>query len=106
MPTQARIETIRRVVAHRQRGLVVVLEDIHDPHNAEAVLRTCDAVGVQDAYFVFEREEYYDPKRIGKQSSGSANKWMDCHIFSFDGSVHRTTPGTPVRERSSRGGWR
>lgn len=81
MPTQARIETIRRVAAQRQRGLAVVLEDIHDPHNAEAVLRTCDAVGVQDAYFVFEREEYYDPRRIGKQSSGSANKWVDCHIF-------------------------
>lgn len=81
MPTQARIETIRRVVAQRQRGLAVVLEDIHDPHNAEAVLRTCDAIGVQDAYFVFEQEEYYDPKRVGKQSSGSANKWMDCHIF-------------------------
>ena len=81
MPTQARIETIRRVAAQRQRGLAAVLEDIHDPHNAEAVLRTCDAVGVQDAYFVFEQEEYYDPRRIGKQSSGSANKWVDCHIF-------------------------
>lgn len=81
MPTQERIAKIRRVVAQRQRGLVVVLEDIHDPHNAEAVLRTCDAVGVQEAYFVFEREEYYDPRRVGKQSSASANKWIDCHVF-------------------------
>ncbi len=81
MPTPERIEKIERVVAARQHGLVVVLEDIHDPHNAEAVLRTCDAVGVQDVYFVFEQEDYYDPRRVGKQSSASANKWVSCHIF-------------------------
>lgn len=81
MPTRERIEKITGVVARRQAGLVVVLEDIHDPHNAEAILRTCEALGVQDVYFVFEREEYYDPRRVGKQSSASANKWVDCHIF-------------------------
>ena len=81
MPTRERIEKITGVVARRQAGLVVVLEDIHDPHNAEAILRTCEALGVQDVYFVFEREEYYDPRRVGKQSSASANKWVDCHTY-------------------------
>lgn len=71
---------MERVVAGRQSGLVVVLEDIHDPHNAEAVLRTCDAFGVQDVYFIFEQEAYYNPRRVGKATSASANKWLTLHV--------------------------
>lgn len=75
------------MVAHRQRG-VVVLEDIHDPHNAEAVLRTCDALGFHHAYFVFDRETPFDPRLVGKASSASANKWLDFRIFdSIDACV-------------------
>lgn len=80
MPTPERVEKIERVVARRQRG-VVVFEDIHDPHNAEAVLRTCDAFGFQHAYFVFDHEKPFDPGQVGKASSASANKWLDFRIF-------------------------
>jgi len=44
-----REEKIREVLKGRQSGLIVVLEDIHDPHNAAAILRTCDALGVHQA---------------------------------------------------------
>jgi tRNA (guanosine-2'-O-)-methyltransferase len=59
-----------------------VLEDIHDPHNAAAVLRSVDAFGFQSVYFIFEKEKAYNPKRIGKQSSASANKWLTMEKFS------------------------
>ena len=72
-----RVKRIHEVVEQRQSGLIVVLEDIHDPHNAEAILRTCDAFGVQDVHFVFEKETYYNPKKVGKSTSSSANKWLD-----------------------------
>lgn len=81
MVTARRRQKIERVVAARQRDLVVVLEDIHDPHNAEAVLRSCDVFGVQEAYFIFEQEAYYNPKRVGKTSSSSANKWLTLHTL-------------------------
>ncbi|MCA1662897.1 MAG: RNA methyltransferase [Myxococcales bacterium] len=41
-----RREKIDRVAAARLGGLVVVLENLHDPHNGGAALRSCEAVGV------------------------------------------------------------
>ncbi len=78
--SDSRRKKIDDVVAARQRGLAVVLEDIHDPHNAEAILRTCDAFGVQTVHFVFDKEKRYNPRRVGSASSGSANKWLDFAI--------------------------
>lgn len=79
--TEKRTQKISRVLNHRQQG-VIVLEDIHDPHNAAAVLRSVDAFGFQTVHFVFEKEKAYNPKRIGKQSSASANKWLTIEKFS------------------------
>ncbi|MEK6899251.1 MAG: RNA methyltransferase [Nanoarchaeota archaeon] len=81
MVTEKRLRKIKNVVAHRQSGFVVVLEDIHDPHNAEAIFRSCDAFGVQEVYLIFDKEKPYNPQKIGKQSSSSANKWLTFHIF-------------------------
>ncbi len=82
MATSNRLQKITQVASQRQNGLTVVLEDISDPHNAQAVLRSCDAFGVQEVHFIFENEPVYDPKKIGKVSSSSANKWLDFHIHS------------------------
>lgn len=79
---QRRLQRITDVVRSRQAGVIVVLEDIHDPHNAAAILRTCEAMGIQQVWFVFEKETPYNPKRIGKATSSSANKWLDFTVFS------------------------
>ncbi len=81
MPTPERVQRYRDVAARRQRG-VVVLEDIHDPHNAEAVFRSCDAFGFQRVCLIFDEEEPFDPRRVGKLSSSSANKWLDFEVYS------------------------
>ena len=78
---EKRLQRITRVVSNRQPGIIVVLEDIHDPHNAAAILRTCDAMGIQNVWFIFEKEKSYDPKKIGKASSATANKWLDFKLF-------------------------
>lgn len=78
---QKRLERIRKIKEHRHQGIIVVLEDIHDPHNSAAILRTCDAMGIQNVWFIFEKETPYDPKKIGKASSATANKWLDFAIF-------------------------
>lgn len=80
MHTERRRERLIEVARARQQG-VVVLEDIHDPHNAEAVFRSCDAMGIQRVCLVFEQGEPFDPQRIGKVSSASANKWLSFEIF-------------------------
>ena len=68
------------VIQKRQEG-VIVLEDIHDPHNAAAVWRSADGFGFQKVYLIFEQEKAFNPKKIGKASSSSANKWLDFKIF-------------------------
>lgn len=79
---EQRKQKIATVVQKRQPGLIVVLEDIHDPHNAAAIVRTCDAFGIQNVWFVFGKETPYNPRSIGKASSSSANKWLDFRVFS------------------------
>ena len=79
--SSSRQDKIKKVVTQRQSNIVIVLEDIHDPHNAAAIIRTCDSFGIQDVYFIFGQEEAYNPKKIGRSSSSSANKWLDFKIF-------------------------
>lgn len=76
MPTPERLQKLKRVAKNRQAGFIVILEDIHDPHNAAAVLRTCDAFSVQEVHFIFEKEKQFNPRSVGKVTSASANKWL------------------------------
>jgi len=74
MVTERRTEKIKRILNFRQTDLTVVCENIHDPHNVSAILRSCDAVGVNTVHLLYTRESF--PK-LGKKSSASAKKWLD-----------------------------
>ncbi len=87
MGLSKRERKIKKMMSNRQEG-VIVLEDIHDPHNAAAVLRSMDAFGFQKVYFIFDQEKKFNPRQVGKISSGSANKWLDFRLFeSTDGCI-------------------
>ena len=79
--SENRAEKIERVMKNRHEE-IIVLEDIHDPHNAAAVWRSADAFGFGKIYLIFNKEVKFNPKKIGKETSGSANKWLDFEIFS------------------------
>jgi len=81
MLTKERLKKLINVVRKRQKNIVLVLEDIHDPHNAGAIFRTAEAFGIQDVYLIFEKQESYNPRKIGKVSSASANKWLNFQKF-------------------------
>ncbi len=53
---------------------MVVIENIHDPHNVSAIFRTCDAVGVPKVSLIYNVETF---PRIGKKTSASALKWVE-----------------------------
>ena len=77
--TPERSTKIRKVLNRRQGGLVLVMENVHDPHNISAVMRTCDAVGVQDLYVLTTKIATH--KRFGKKSSASAAGWLTIHQY-------------------------
>lgn len=72
--TENRKNKIIDVVSKRQPSVHVVFENIHDPHNVSAILRTCDAVGIPKISLLYNIESF--PK-IGKKSSASAFKWIE-----------------------------
>lgn len=79
--TPKREQKLKTAAAQRQKNLAVILEDLHDPHNAAAILRTCEAFGIQDVRFIFEQEKAYNPRRVGRVSSASANKWLSITVY-------------------------
>ena len=50
--TEQRLQRMTEVLANRTRYITVVLENIYQPHNASAVLRSCDAFGIQDVHII------------------------------------------------------
>lgn len=72
--TEQRVHRIREVLAKRQKDLTLILNNIHDPHNVSAILRSCDAFGVHGVQLYYTRESF---PLVGKRSSASAKKWVD-----------------------------
>ncbi len=70
----ARKTRIDEVVANRTRSLTVVMEALCDPQNVNAVLRTCEAFGVQEVHVV---EGVLKPYDRNKKISQNADKWLD-----------------------------
>ena len=77
--TPERTERLTNVLAKRQPGLTVVLENVSDVHNISAVMRTCDAVGVQDIYILNTNIGLHE--MWSAKTSSSAAKWLTVHQF-------------------------
>jgi tRNA (guanosine-2'-O-)-methyltransferase len=77
--TSERRDKLLAVLNKRQNDLTVVLENVFDPHNISAVMRTCDAVGVQEIYVLNTKIPRH--KKWGARSSSSAAKWLTIHQF-------------------------
>jgi tRNA (guanosine-2'-O-)-methyltransferase len=77
--TEERRQKFERVLVHRQTDLTVVLENVFDPHNISAVMRSCDAIGIQEIFVLNTQIPRH--KKWGFRSSSSAAKWLTVHQF-------------------------
>lgn len=80
--TEQRRARLREVAYRRQRNFTVILENVHDPHNISAVMRSCEAVGISDLYILYtEKHLQEDYLTLGKKSSAGSRKWLDVHYY-------------------------
>ena len=72
--TPERTAKIERVLRHRQKGLTLILSNIHDPHNVSAIYRSCDAFGVPEVQLHYTTTAF---PTLGAKTSASARKWVE-----------------------------
>ncbi|MFN3554624.1 MAG: TrmH family RNA methyltransferase [Bacteroidales bacterium] len=72
MISEERWQKFHEVLDQRTRWITVVLEDIFQPHNASAVIRTCELMGVQDLHII-ENQNLYE---INPDIVVGSNKWL------------------------------
>lgn len=77
--TPERTNKLTEVLKKRQIDITLVLENVFDPHNISAVMRTCDAVGIQEIHILNTKIPRH--KKWGARSSSSAAKWLTIHQF-------------------------
>ncbi|WP_226389159.1 TrmH family RNA methyltransferase [Penaeicola halotolerans] len=85
--TDHKKQKIEEVLAQRSRYLTVVLEDIYKPHNASAVLRTCDCFGVQDIHIIEGKEGY----KVNPYVTRGAAQWLTLHQYPMSDQSNVTT---------------
>ncbi len=75
--TPERHQRILEMLNKRQVDLTVCMEGVHKPHNLAAVVRTCDAIGVNDVHAVWKSERM----RVGGGSAVGSQNWVNVHSY-------------------------
>lgn len=70
--SEARLDTFNRALNQRTRKISVVLENIYQSRNASAVMRTCDAMGIQDVHLI----ENINPWVFNRGVSKGTPTWL------------------------------
>lgn len=71
--TENKRQLFEKVLENRTRYLTVVVEDIYQPHNASAVVRSCDCFGIQEMHVIENKNSY----KINPDVVLGASKWVD-----------------------------
>lgn len=82
--TEERRRRIAEVVQQRTDSVVIVLEEIADPHNSSAILRSADAFGIQTVRVVVGEHGF----RASRGVSKGTHRWLDVVRYeNVDGCV-------------------
>ena len=72
-----RVDVLRRKLLDRTRYVTVCLENIYQSQNASAVIRCCDAFGVQDLHVIENIHSY----TINPDVALGAEKWVSLNRY-------------------------
>jgi tRNA (guanosine-2'-O-)-methyltransferase len=75
--TERRRARLLEVIEQRLDSVAVLFDAPHDPHNGAAVLRTCEAFGVQRLHVVERKETFLSAASVSR----GAEKWVDIHTY-------------------------
>lgn len=75
--TEKRRTLFDKVLSERTRHFTVAIEDIYQPHNASAVVRSCEIFGIQDVHVIQNKYKFYASNQVAK----GAQKWLDFKLF-------------------------
>jgi tRNA (guanosine-2'-O-)-methyltransferase len=75
--TPRRVQLFDSVLSNRTRYITVALEDIFQPHNASAVLRSCECFGIQDVHIIENRNQY----SINPDVALGSYKWLNLYRY-------------------------
>ncbi len=74
--TPERARRLRQVLSRRTGRITVVIEDSYDPHNATAIVRTCDAFGLSELHVTTARNAF----KVNTRVSQGTHRYLDLHI--------------------------
>lgn len=72
------------IIMQRTRHITLILEDIFQPHNASAVLRSCDCFGVQDVHIIENSNKY----QVNPDVALGSSKWLT--LYKYNSSENNT----------------
>ncbi|MBM3435041.1 MAG: RNA methyltransferase [Bacteroidetes bacterium] len=61
-----------KIIRDRTRYITVMVEDLYQPHNISAVLRTCDCFGIQDVHIIENRNRF----EVNDDIAVGSSKWL------------------------------
>lgn len=88
--TPNRLEKMEKILHMRTRYLTVALENIYQPHNASAVLRSCDGFGIQDVHIIENSNSY----RVNPGVSLGTSQWLTMHNYNKEKENSKTAINT------------
>jgi len=82
--SENKMNLFEKIINNRTKHITVALEDIFQPQNASAILRTCDVFGIQDVHIIENENEY----NVNPRVVHGASKWIN--IYKYNGKPNNT----------------
>ena len=88
-------QLFEQILQNRTRHITTVLEDIYQPQNASAVMRSCDGMGIQDVHVIENDNEF----TVSEGVTIGADKWLTVHHYNQPGNANTQACYRTLKEK-------